>query len=185
MHKIALYGLPGAGKSTAARVLTEDLASEGIKVARFRLAEPLYQAQRVIYALADRPLADESQQDGRLLNMLGTEMRRINPAALTGPFVFRVRQAEKENSHAVLLCDDLRAPDVETVINLGFRLVEISAPAALRGARRQARGDLATGDENHPTEAPLTVEPWRRIDNAGDLFEFRTRVGLLVKELRP
>ncbi|MFJ3881557.1 hypothetical protein ACIPW5_29415 [Streptomyces sp. NPDC090077] len=155
MLKIALYGLPGAGKSTAAKVLTQELSSKGIDVARLRLAEPLYEAQRAVYAMAGRPLADENQQDGRLLNLLGTEMRRINLEALTGPFTYRVRQAEAESPKTVLLCDDLRAPDVATVTLLGFRLVEISAPAALRRSRRQARGDLSAGDESHPTEAPL------------------------------
>ncbi|MFF4647723.1 hypothetical protein [Streptomyces sp. NPDC001389] len=183
MPKIALYGLPGAGKSTAAQLLTQELASEGVEVVRLRLAQPLYEAQRAIYAIAGRPLTDETQQDGRLLNLLGTQMRRINPDALTGPFTFRVRQAEAESPKAVLLCDDLRAPDVETVIRLGFRLVEINAPAALRQSRRQARGDLSAGDENHPTEAPPAVEPWRRIDNAGDLAEYRERLLALAREL--
>ncbi|MFD5423812.1 hypothetical protein ACFWJT_38075 [Streptomyces sp. NPDC127069] len=183
MPKIALYGLPGAGKSTAAQVLTQELASLGVEVVRLRLAEPLYEAQWAIYVMAGRPLADETQQDGQLLNMLGTQMRRINPDALTDPFTFRARQAEKESPNAVLLCDNLRAPDVETVTGLGFRLVEITAPSDLRRSRRQERGDLSVGDESHPTEAPLEVEPWRRIDNAGDLTAYQRRLALLAQEL--
>ncbi|MFD8148138.1 hypothetical protein [Streptomyces sp. NPDC059708] len=183
MPKIALYGLPGAGKSTAAQVLTQELALQGVEVVRLRLAEPLYEAQRAVYALAGRPLSDDTRQDGRLLNLLGTQMRRINPDALTGPFTFRVRQAEADSPKALLLCDDLRAPDVETVTGLGFRLVEITAPTALRRSRRQARGDLSAGEENHPTEVPPAVEPWRRIDNTGDLAAYRQRLAALAREL--
>ncbi|MFE1558862.1 AAA family ATPase, partial [Streptomyces sp. NPDC058734] len=179
----ALYGPPGAGKSTAAQVLTQELASGGVEVVRLRLADPLYEAQRAIYAMAGRPLTDDTRQDGRLLNLLGTEMRRINPDALTGPFTIRVRKAEDERPKALLLCDDLRAPDVETVTALGFRLLEINAPAALCRSRRRARGDLTAGDDNHPTEVPLTVEPWRRIDNNGDLAEYRERLAAVAREL--
>ncbi|MGW2984148.1 AAA family ATPase [Streptomyces goshikiensis] len=183
MPKIALYGLPGAGKSTLARLLTEEVVAAGSEVVQLKLAQPLYEAQSVIYELAGRPLTDRNQQDGRLLNLLGTELRRINQDALTDAFTARARQAERKNPGALLVCDDLRAPDVSAVAGLGFVLVEISAPEEARRTRKASRRDLSAGDERHPTEAPLDASPWRRVENAGSLDDLRAQAAVLAGEL--
>ncbi|WP_392958117.1 hypothetical protein [Streptomyces sp. LN245] len=65
--------------------------------------------------MAGRPLLDGAAQDDPLLNDLGTHLRRINSDALTGAFAQRVRQAGQNSPSAVLVCDDLRAPDVAAV----------------------------------------------------------------------
>ncbi|MGW2612977.1 hypothetical protein ACWC4A_53350, partial [Streptomyces mirabilis] len=130
-----------------------------------------------------RPLLDGSEQDGQLLNVLGSQLRRINPAALTETFARRVRQAEQTRPRAVLVCDDLRAPDVEAVSGLGFVLVEVTAPDAVRLARKHARSDLSAGDEHHPTEAPVTAAPWRRVENTGGLDGLRRQAAGLAGEV--
>jgi len=183
MPKVALYGRPGAGKSTFAGLLAQELALAGADVLTLKLGAPLYELQAVVHAMAGRPLLDRGEQDGQLLNALGTHLRRINPGALTEAFTRRVRQAEDTRPDAVLVCDDLRAPDVEAVTGLGFVLVEVTAPDAVRLARKRERADLSAGDEHHPTEAPVGAEPWRRVDNTGRLDGLRERAAELAGEV--
>ncbi|WP_331752360.1 ATP-binding protein [Streptomyces sp. NBC_00829] len=159
MPKVALYGRPGAGKSSFAGLLAQELAVAGADVLTLKVGAPLYELQAVVHAMAGRPLLDGSEQDGQLLNALGTQLRRINPVALTEVFTRRVRQAEVARPDAVLVCDDLRAPDVEAVTGLGFVLVEVTAPDAVRLARKQERADLSAGDEHPPTRTPAGGPP--------------------------
>ncbi|WP_331765313.1 hypothetical protein OG747_52655 (plasmid) [Streptomyces sp. NBC_01384] len=183
MPKVALYGRPGAGKSTLAGLLAEELALVGADVLSLKVGAPLYELQAVVHAMAGRPLLDGSEQDGKLLNVLGSQLRRINPAALTEAFTQRVRQAEQGRPRAVLVCDDLRAPDVEAVTGLGFILVEVTAPDAVRLARKHARADLSAGDEHHLTEAPIGAAPWWRVDNTGGLDDLRKQAAELAGEV--
>ncbi|MGR6998865.1 hypothetical protein ACU686_13180 [Yinghuangia aomiensis] len=183
MARIALYGRPGAGKSTFAGLLEQEVRATGADVVRLRLGAPLYELQAVVHTVAGQPLLDGCAQDGLLLNALGEHLRRVNPHALTEIFARRVRQAEAGRPGAVLLCDDMRAPDVEAVAGLGFVLVEVAASDPVRRRRKQARGDLSAGDEHHATEAPVEAEPWRRVDNAGTVDDLRRCAAALVKEV--
>ncbi|MFF6829886.1 hypothetical protein [Streptomyces longwoodensis] len=183
MPRIALYGRPGAGKSTFATALCDEGRRAGVQVQRLKLAAPLYEVQALVYALAGRPLLESGAQDGLLLNVLGEAMRRINPEALTGPFAARVQQAEARFPNAVLICDDMRAPDVDALAGLGFRLVEVTAPEELRVRRKQQRADLAAGDDHHCTEAAISLEPWQRVHNAGSLAALREQAARMVREV--
>lgn len=183
MPKVALYGRPGAGKSTFAGLLAQELALVGADVLTLKVGAPLYELQAVVYAMAGRPLLDGGEQDGLLLNALGAHLRRINPGALTEAFTRRVRQAEDTRPDAVLVCDDLRASDVDAVTGLGFVLVEVTAPDEVRLVRKQSRADLSAGDERHPTEAPVEAAPWRRVDNSGSLTVLRGRAAALAAEV--
>lgn len=173
MRRIALYGRPGVGKSTFGELLGQELAGAGGRALVVRLASPLYELQALVYTVAGRPMLVGARQDGALLNSLGGHLRRINPGALTNAFTARVCQAEREHPLAVLVCDDMRAPDVGALIALGFDLVEVIAPEHVRQARKRARADLTAGDDGHPTEAPVDTVPWRRVDNSGDLEQLR------------
>ncbi|GAA4782298.1 ATP-binding protein [Streptomyces ziwulingensis] len=181
--KVALYGRPGAGKSTLAGLLTQELAAAGADVLNLKVAAPLYELQAIVHAMAGRPLLDGSEQDGELLNALGAHLRRINPVALTEAFTRRVRQAGQRRPQAVLVCDDLRAPDVRAVTALGFLLVEITVSDAVRLVRKRERADLSAGAEHHSTEAPVEAEPWRWVDNTGSLDELRERAAELAGEV--
>jgi Mrp family chromosome partitioning ATPase len=183
MPRIALYGKPGAGKSTFTALLIQELAAAGAEVTRLKLGAPLYELQAIVHAMAWRPLLDGSAQDGQLLNMLGGQLRRINPRALTETFTQRVRQTEQSRPGAVLVCDDLRAPDVVAVTALGFALVEVTASEMVRRLRKQERADLSAGDEDHPTEAPVDAVPWRRVDNTGSFDDLRGQAVRLAREV--
>ncbi|MFG2563064.1 hypothetical protein [Streptomyces sp. NPDC048496] len=182
MRKFALYGSPGAGKSTLGGLLAQQFQGLGTPVTVVKVGAPLYELQAVVYAMAGRPMLAGGRQDGQLLNTLGGHMRRINPGALTDAFASRVAQAEREMPQAVLICDDLRAPDVGAVTALGFDLVQVCAPDELRRARKGGRGDLSPGAEDHPTEAPVTAVPRWRVDNDGTLQELATCAAKLVLE---
>ncbi|MER6847667.1 hypothetical protein AB0A81_21040 [Streptomyces flaveolus] len=91
MPRIALYGRPGAGKSTFADVLAEESRRAGFQVRRLKLGAPLYEVQALVYAMAGRPLLEGGAQDGQLLNALGAAMRRINPEAPPAAFSARSR----------------------------------------------------------------------------------------------
>ncbi|PZG09156.1 hypothetical protein [Nonomuraea aridisoli] len=180
MPNIALYGLPGAGKSTFARLLTQQLGTSGVPCALVKIGAPLYELQALIYSVAGRPLLEPTAQDGLLLADLAGHLRRINPTSLTDLFAAKVAAAP---SGSVLVCDDMRAPDVEAVTDLGFRLVEITAPEPLRCRRRQSRGDLSQGDEQHPSEAPVEAQPWLRVHNDGDLDRLWDEAGRVAAQV--
>lgn len=183
MPRIALYGKPGAGKSTLATLLAQEWEKLGRKVLTLKLGAPLYELQSIVYAVAGCPLVEGGVQDGRLLNLLGGELRRINPSALTEPFGKRVQQAGQMWPEAIVVCDDMRAADVEAIIALGFALVEITAPEELRRRRRAARADLSAGDENHSTEAAVAAQPWRQVDNSGSVDDLRKHGAELAREV--
>lgn len=179
--RVALHGLPGAGKSTFSRLLKDELAKLGTPSLTLRLGAPLYEAQAVIHTMAGAPMLTPDQQDGQLLNALGLHFRRINPQALTAPFTHRVHQAATEHPDAWLICDDMRPADADAVHALGFKLVELHAPDAVRHSRKAQRGDLTSGDDNHPTEGTVQRTSDLQIRNAGTLEDLRERAEWLVK----
>lgn len=181
MHKIALYGQPGAGKSTFCRLLSTEFTRHDLPTLTLRLGAPLYELQAIIHAVAGRPLLNSVDQDGLLLNSLGSHLRRINPDALTDAFAVRVHEATRRYPGSVVICDDMRAPDVRAVVELGFTLVQITAPNALRAARKDSRGDLSAGQDDHPTEAPVQCVPDYVIRNDSDLNNLRELASGLVK----
>jgi hypothetical protein len=184
-YKLALCGAPGAGKSTTSGLLIEELAACGIPSLVLKLAEPLYQVQRLIYTFVGRSLPEPYRQDGELLNFLGSYLRRLRSDFLTEDFAARVRTMTAEQPGTALICDDLRAPDVAAVTGLGFQTVLIAAPDEVRRARRRTRGDLSEGSESHATEVPIMIEPDHILPNDGDLALLRERVSVLLKEVRP
>ncbi|WP_436758704.1 hypothetical protein [Streptosporangium sp. V21-05] len=183
MIKLALYGKPGAGKSTFGVFLGQEFTAVGVPVVPLKLAAPLYTLQAVIHVFAGRPLLDLGQQDGLLLNDLAAHLRRINPAALTDPFARRVVQAAEKYPGGVVVCDDMRAPDVEVLAELGFLLVEVWAPESVRQPRKQTREDLSSGADDHVTELPPDCVPHHRVINDGGLEQLQGRAAELVHEV--
>ncbi|MFE3455987.1 AAA family ATPase [Nocardiopsis aegyptia] len=183
--KIALYGPPGAGKSTLATLLAQEAELQGINAITVKLAQPLYDLQQSIYERAGRPLRDTYRQDGKLLNSLGSHLQRINPEALTEDFARRVSNLlSRQASNQLLVCDDMRGNAVPTLTHLGFTLVQVSAPEQLRRQRKQNRADLTRGDDNHVTEVPVDREPDHRIVNDGSLDNLRALALDLIEQVQ-
>ncbi|MDT0381312.1 cytidine deaminase [Streptomyces sp. DSM 42041] len=182
VQRVALFGLPGAGKSTAAGLLRRTLAGMDRHVEVIKLAAPLYDVQAAFYARARTRLA-EGQQDGELLNFLGSHFRTAAPGLLLEDFAQRAAAAELAGAD-VLLCDDARPADLDGLRDQGFTLVRVTAPDALRRERKAGRGDRRAGRDDHPTELGGDgVEADLVLDNAGDLPALEEQVVELAKRL--
>lgn len=165
--RIALYGRQGAGKTTSALIVTEVCANLGISIRRVRLAAPLYRLQSALYAEAGRHLRDEHFQNSEVLAFFATQLRQINPNALTDHAAEALAQAS--DGTRLVLCEDSRPVDRAALVVLGFEFVHIAAAAPLCAARRQLRGDNATCDEGPSMHVPGD----RELTNNGTLRQFR------------
>src|SRR5476649_1519196 len=177
MLKIALTGLPGAGKSTASKLLLQRLSERKINATVIKLAAPLYDIQAAFYKRIEATLL-EDQQDGQLLNFLGGHFRKVDPEFLGRDLTWRCSAAILSGARA-LICDDARPLDLQTLHNQGFTIIKIVAPDDLRKARKTARGDKFSGDDNHPTERSLEGADWGAditINNDDDIDVFEQQV---------
>lgn len=185
--RIALFGAPGAGKSTATAILSDLASNAGFDFRRIRLADPLYQCQNAIYEIAGCPLADFYTQDGVLLNFLGSHLRRINPTVLLDSFdreLVRLGDIGSEYAGRIIACDDMRASEATFLAARGFRLVRVAAPTEICLSRRAARGDVSLGSSDHPTEAGLDViAANEEIPNSGSLDDLQSEVTALLRRL--
>lgn len=189
--RVALFGTPGAGKSTCSHLIELTCEDRMIAFERVRLADPLYECQAAIYAIAGRPLVERHSQDGELLNFLGTHLRKINPSVLVDRFRQRVSVIagaldEQPGGPSMIVCDDMRAADAPALRTMGFVFVRIVAHPALCQERRRTRGDVFLGSDSHETEQGLDhIECYRTVANEATLDDLRSRLTALVEELIP
>ncbi len=188
ISRIALFGPPGAGKSTSNKILSELCKEKSWKHQTIKLAEPLYTAQSTIYEIAGVKLNNFYQQDGELLNFLGYYLRKLNPSVLLDAFSERLNElvtSYEDASRLIIVCDDMRQPDCEHLRNLGFLLVRIEADDELCKARKVARGDVTLGNKNHATEAGLdSITADLKISNNGSMKELRTQIAnFLIRDI--
>lgn len=137
--RIALVAPSGSGKSTAAGLLQAAFQRRGKSVDILKLALPLYQLQQSVYRECGITL-EPGRQDQRLLEVMATEMRRIDPRSLVQHFERRL----KASSADVVLNDDLRDDVIDWphMRAAGFQVVRIQAAQTLRQQRLASRGDL-------------------------------------------
>lgn len=181
MLKIALTGLPGAGKSTTSRLLDSAFAQSGRVCRTVKIAAPLYDLQAHFYDRLGHKISAE-QQDGILLNFLGKHFRDIESDFLTDDMNARVDLASIVGAD-VVVCDDARPADLSALRDQGFKLVRIETSDDLRTKRKLGRNDLSVGRDDHVTErseAGAAVVPDFVIENSGTIEELVEKVERLV-----
>jgi cytidine deaminase len=181
--RLALYGDNGAGKTTSAILLREIAENFGIRVKTLRMATPLYDLQTQVYSYARRPLVDSSVQDERLLSLLASELRRINPRSLHEYVVDSMDAIPPEwkDQNSLFLVEDSRPIDRRGLEELGFSFIHIWADSFTRGRRRFLRGDISleAGDEVDMS----TIGKDEVVKNTTDLSALRIELSGVLEKL--
>lgn len=139
--RLCIFGHSGSGKSTTAGYFLETLQEKGYRVDTIKLAEPLYQLQKKIYAAAGRSI-DHYAQDQQVLEWLAQQLRKINPASLVEDFEKRLKLSQAN----VILNDDLRDKEVDYLYlkKMGFIFIRMKVKKQVAYKRLQKRHDLNT-----------------------------------------
>jgi cytidine deaminase len=182
--KLALLGLPGAGKSTFVEVASEWAAEQSYATQTIALASPLYEAQTAIYQICDVML-EEGAQDGELLNFLGAHMRKINSDVLRKRLVARLSQiTSSADGRTLVICPDARPLDTAYLRQMNFRTVLISVSPEESTKRRIARGDLSLGATDHSTETGLdTQKADFHLENEGSMTAYAQSIRRLLNSV--
>jgi hypothetical protein len=166
--RIAVIGLAGSGKSTLADYAEQFADDRGLRHARVKLAQPLYQLQAEVYRVAGVELR-AGAQDQLLMEHIAEALRRIRPESIVDSFFARLRDVDAD----IVINDDLRDPDVDApaLRREGFRIVRVVADPRIRESRLADRGDLTRSDRS--TAELDRIEPDVCLLNNGSLAEYR------------
>jgi dephospho-CoA kinase len=140
MLRLALYGLSGVGKSTAATIIVDYCRSKNLKVEIVKLALPLYRIQKIFYETAGRSI-DAFSQDQHLLEIIAGELRRISATSLVDDFIGRLRDCKTD----VVINDDIRDYHVDYPVlkREGFIFIRLVCDEDIRLRRLQERNDIS------------------------------------------
>ena len=178
MRKICVYGLAGSGKSTVSAMIRQALIERGYHVDILKLAEPMYRLQQIIYRTAGVEV-DLWEHDNRLLRLLATELRRINPTCIVDDFLARTGTSTAD----IVINDDCRDADIDypAMAGAGFQFVHITCDHEGRTARVAARGDRTVVADSAATWGHDRMTANWTIDNSSeDLGRLRHHVDTLV-----
>lgn len=172
---IAMVGLKGAGKDTAARIIRDCAEREGLSTAHIAFADALREVARVAFGLADQQMTDRDLKEQvlaewgmsprRILQLLGTEVgRAIHPDVWVRACM---RSVTACGADVITITDCRFDNEVEAVRRAGGHTIFIDRPG------------LST-DDPHPSEAMAArwahmapTDVWR-LWNHGDLAELET-----------
>lgn len=177
--KLGLLGTTGVGKDTCVSVIRNHFPNHSIYLVR--LADPLYKAQEAIYKIC-RKNKEFYNQDGELLNFLGSHMRKINPDVLKQSFIDNLQICDSNIDF--IICPDVRPADIQFVRDAGFLIIHIYADQNITLERRMLRGDISLGKADHETEKEInpTIYDYR-LTNNGSLQEFQKSIEDLISRL--
>lgn len=99
--------------------------------------------------------------------------RAIKPDFLLSEFEIQCNTAMAAGAD-ILICDDARPIDLIHLKEMGFTIIEVFASPEVRLKRKQLRGDITAGDDNHSTELgyeSATID--KRIINEGTIEELK------------
>jgi len=154
------------GKSTAVSILMKNYDANNI-----RIAEPLYQLQEIFYTFLGMTI--EEKQDGELLQFYGLKIRKESPMFLLDEFIKRLNN----QTSSIILNDDCRPYDYETLKSLGFIFIRINGMPRNRDDHRAAN---AREIVEWQSDIPCDYE----VDNIGTLEEYEENLNTLVERIR-
>ena len=179
--KVALYGARGAGKSTFGLVALQVLGADKCHI--IHSAAPLYALQAEVYAAAGATISAD-QQDGHLLKVLASEIRRLNPAALARTVGEKALEISLDSSSLkLILCDDSLPADRATLQEMGFVFVHIASPSQVRSSRRIERGDIDPAQDDNDPIVDIVDPNDQSIINAGSLADYRRQITSTLRAL--
>lgn len=178
---IGFNGKMGVGKSTAIRFLEDYYPNSTVHVVKF--AQPLYDMQEYIYRRIT-PVYRRGPtfiKDRKLLQWLGTDWGRDTIMQNLWVEIWKdeVRQIQKENPNAVIVCDDVRFDNEgETVKAMGGYVVAIVRNDNAKHA------DGGVGIVGHASEGGIDKKYLDFIvENNDTVAEFRTSLFEVFKDL--
>lgn len=178
---VCLVAPSGSGKSTVAGLLKSKFEARGRTVGVYKLAQPLYETQELIYRNCGIQVGRSQQHQG-ILESVATFMRAINPRSIVDHFLARVATARED----VVINDDLRDDlvDLPELKRLGFKVVKVSTSPALIEQRLDQRGDLSSVHETPLNAQIARIVPDYVVVNDGEsLTTLEQSVELLLAQL--
>ncbi|QGZ64592.1 dephospho-CoA kinase [Paraburkholderia acidisoli] len=177
--KYCVIAPAGAGKSTVAKLLKEEIERCGLDCEVVKLAEPLYHLQAAFYSAAGIDIS-RHQQNHPLMEGIADALRTLNPRSIVDDFMRRYHAS----TASAVVNDDLRdlAVDWPVLRELGFVTIMVHASAQLRAARLAQRGDLKVSATSKLDANVFAIEHDIAIDNDGcSLKELREQVRAIVE----
>lgn len=170
LPKVALYGAPGAGKTSGAQFLEDRFGYVRSSFAGYHRGG--------VRDIAVRLWGPGADKDRGKLQDLGEKLREVDPDV----WIRTLLRADVVASRYPSVVDDLRTPrEWDALAEHGFVFVEVRADAELRLARLRASGKLASGNLDRDIEHYLDE---RRGDhavyNSGAPDEFREALADII-----
>ncbi len=179
--RLAIVGPSGSGKSTVADGLIKAFGGLELSCGVYKLARPLYQLQQAFYDVVGIALAPGAQ-DQVLLETIARRLRAISPTSLVNDLTRRLDNA-REN---VVINDDLRDDETDwpQLKQLGFNIVRVVAPEAVRLSRLQNRADISRVEHSELDLQIARIVPDFLIPNVtDDVARLEAQVRLLASYL--
>lgn len=180
--RLSLVAPSGSGKSTLAAMLQRLFEEHGYTVEVLKLAQPLYDIQASLYAKALVEVA-AGKQDQRLLEVIATEMRRIDARALVNNFQQRLARCQAR----VVINDDLRDDQVDWphLKEQQFQVVRVVTSDENRARNLSMRKDLSVVKNSSLNKQIASIRADFVLVNNGPLAQLEVQArGLLAHFLR-
>lgn len=165
--KICFIAPSGYGKSRAIKILEKHF-----KIKNIKLASPLYELQDYFYTFLGTQMKEE--QDGELLQFLGSKIRKENPTFILDNFTKKLDNFYDYDG--IITNDDCRPPDFQYLKDLGFVFIKINGYKRERQDHTEANTKLSLEWQN---ELPCDYE----LDNLGTIEEYQNNLLNLINKI--
>lgn len=177
--KLALFGVSGSGKSTAAKLLIEKVKKwPDYKLIQVNVAEPLHQIQKFTYEQFG--LANTGQ-DGKLLEFLAGHFEKHLGERCVREIERQVK-FQRPNKNLVVLNSDCRNNAYMALKNAGFRFVRVYTSERIIRRRLAKRGDITEFNRKNLVNQIEQIREDHRIENSSSVRNLEAKVISLLNE---